>query len=258
MTMYNKKILTVFIFLFTGFLSHASGQLELSPPANVVLDSLSGTQVVIPLNLTNTGSESIDAFGLKFTYPTKLLSFTGTDTAGTLTAGWITSGGQENTPGEIIVGCFNPTPATNSGVLLNVIFEVTSEPGSDSLKLTNFTDDIAGAATKPGTVSYTVVSVQQNESVPSEFSLMQNYPNPFNPTTTIRYELPVSSYVVLTVYNILGQEIRTLVNAEQTAGVKTVVWDATDEFGKPAVSGIYFYKIEASDFSRTLKLMLMK
>ena len=245
--MYNKKILTVFIFLFTGFLSHASGQLELSPPANVVLDSLSGTQVVIPLNLTNTGSESIDAFGLKFTYPTKLLSFTGTDTAG-----------QENTPGEIIVGGFNPTPATNSGVLLNVIFEVTSEPGSDSLKLTNFADDIAGAATKPGTISYTVVSVQQNESVPSEFSLMQNYPNPFNPTTTIRYELPVSSYVVLTVYNILGQEIRTLVNAEQTAGVKTVVWDAADAFGRPAVSGIYFYKIEASDFSRTLKLMLMK
>ena len=258
MTMYNKKILTVFIFLFTGFLSHASGQLELSPPANVVLDSLSGTQVVIPLNLTNTGSESIDAFGLKFTYPTKLLSFTGTDTAGTLTAGWITSGGQENTPGEIIVGGFNTTPATNSGVLLNVIFEVTSEPGSDSLKLTNFTDDIAGAATTPGTISYTVVSVQQNESVPSEFSLMQNYPNPFNPTTTIRYELPVSSYVVLKIYNILGQGIRALVNAEQTAGVKTVVWDATDEFGKPAVSGIYFYKIEASDFSRTLKLMLMK
>ena len=157
--MYNKKMLTVFIFLFTGFLSHASGQLELSPPENVVLDSLSGTQVVIPWNLTNTGSESIDAFGLKFTYPTKLLSFTGTDTAGTLTGGWITSGGQENenTPGEIIVGGFNPTPATNSGVLLNVIFEVTSEPGSDSLKLTHFTDDIAGAATKPGTVSYTVV-----------------------------------------------------------------------------------------------------
>lgn len=256
--MYNKKILTVFIFLFTGFLSHASGQLELSPPENVVLDSLSGTQVVIPLNLTNTGSESIDAFGLKFTYPTKLLSFTETDNAGTLTDSWITSGGQENTPGEIIVGGFNPTPATNSGVLLNVIFEVTSEPGSDSLKLTNFADDIAGAATTPGTVSYTVVSVQQNESVPSEFSLMQNYPNPFNPTTTIRYELPVSSYVVLTVYNILGQEIRTLVNAEQTAGVKTVVWDAADTFGRPAVSGIYFYKIEAGDFSRTLKLMLMK
>ncbi len=258
MTMYNKKILTVFIFLFTGFLSHASGQLELSPPENVVLDSLSGTQVVIPLNLTNTGSESIDAFGLKFTYPTKLLSFTGTDTAGTLTGGWITSGGQENTPGEIIVGGFNTTPATNSGVLLNLIFEVTSEPGSDSLKLTNFADDIAGAATKPGTISYTVVSVQQNESVPSEFSLMQNYPNPFNPTTTIRYELAVSSYVVLKIHNILGQEIRTLVNAEQTAGVKTVVWDGTDEFGKPAVSGIYFYKIEAGDFSRTLKLMLMK
>ena len=258
--MYNKKILTVFIFLFTGFLSHASGQLELSPPDNVVLDSLSGTQVVIPLNLTNTGSESIDAFGLKFTYPTKLLSFTGTDTAGTLTGGWEALAAQENenTPGVIIVGGFNPTPATNSGVLLNVIFEVTSEPGSDSLKLTNFTDDIAGAATKPGTVSYTVVSVQQNESVPSEFSLMQNYPNPFNPTTTIRYELPVSSYVVLKIYNILGQEIRTLVNAEQTAGVKTVVWDAADAFGRPAVSGIYFYKIEASDFSRTLKLMLMK
>ena len=258
MTMYNKKILTVFIFLFTGFLSHASGQLELSPPENVVLDSLSGTQVVIPLNLTNTGSESIDAFGLKFTYPTKLLSFTETDTAGTLTGGWITSGGQENIPGEITVGGFNTTPAMNSGVLLNVIFEVTSEPGSDSLKLTNFADDIAGAATKPGTISYTVVSVQQNESVPSEFSLMQNYPNPFNPTTTIRYELPVSSYVVLKIYNILGKEVKTVVDAEQSAGIKTVVWDGTNKVGEPVSSGVYIYRLKTRDFHKTLKLMMLR
>jgi len=93
---------------------------------------------------------------------------------------------------------------------------------------------------------------------PKEFALAQNYPNPFNPTTTIRYDLPVSSHVVLTVYNILGKEVKTLVDAEQSAGIKTVVWDGTNKIGEPVSSGVYIYTLKARDFHKTLKLMMLK
>ena len=93
---------------------------------------------------------------------------------------------------------------------------------------------------------------------PKEFALAQNYPNPFNPTTTIRYDLPVSSHVVLTVYNILGKEVKTLVDVEQSAGIKTVVWDGTNKVGEPVSSGVYIYRLKARDFHKTLKLMMLK
>ena len=93
---------------------------------------------------------------------------------------------------------------------------------------------------------------------PKDFALAQNYPNPFNPTTTIRYDLPVSSHVVLTVYNILGKEVKTLVDVEQSAGIKTVVWDGTNKVGEPVSSGVYIYRLKARDFHKTLKLMMLK
>jgi len=102
------------------------------------------------------------------------------------------------------------------------------------------------------------VAINVTVTQPKEFALEQNYPNPFNPTTTIRYDLPVSSRVVLKIYNILGKEVTTLVDAEQSAGIKTVVWHGTNNAGESVGTGIYIYQIKASDFSKTLKLTLMK
>jgi predicted small secreted protein len=80
-------------------------------------------------------------------------------------------------------------------------------------------------------------------SLPQRFALHQNYPNPFNPTTLIQYDLPQSARVVLKIYNVLGQEVRTLVNAVQEAGYKSVQWDATNNLGARAGSGVYIYRI---------------
>ena len=98
--------------------------------------------------------------------------------------------------------------------------------------------------------------------LPAEFALYQNYPNPFNPTTAIRYDLSNSSTVSLKIFNVLGQEVRTLVNEKQSAGFKTVAWDARDNFGNPLASGIYVYKLEASasrqNFVQTRKMILLR
>ncbi len=103
-----------------------------------------------------------------------------------------------------------------------------------------------------------VSDVSDNSSVPSGFTLSQNYPNPFNPTTFIRYGLPRSSRVRLTIYNILGTKIRTLVDATQAAGEHTVAWDAKDNYGDTVASGIYFYRLETENSLLSQNMMLLR
>ncbi len=88
---------------------------------------------------------------------------------------------------------------------------------------------------------------------PIEYTLEQNYPNPFNPATRIRFNLPEAGNVKLTIYNILGQEIRTLVNEYKESGVYTISFDASG-----LNSGMYIYKIEANGFVQTRKMTLVK
>jgi len=94
--------------------------------------------------------------------------------------------------------------------------------------------------------------------LPLTFSLSQNYPNPFNPVTTIRYALPKDYYVELTIYNILGQRVITLVDEKQTAGYKMVRWDSSSQSGNAVVSGIYFCRLKAGDFTATRKMILLR
>jgi hypothetical protein len=99
-----------------------------------------------------------------------------------------------------------------------------------------------------------IASVHQlKDEFPQEFSLDQNYPNPFNPSTTIKFELPKSSHVNLSVFDILGREVSVLVNERKDAGIHEVKFD-----GSNLASGVYFYRLQAGDFVATKKLILMK
>lgn len=89
--------------------------------------------------------------------------------------------------------------------------------------------------------------------LPVEYSLNQNFPNPFNPTTTISYALPTSGLVTLKIYNVLGQEVKALVNAVQDAGTYNATFDASQ-----MSSGVYFYKLESGSFTSVKKMMLLK
>ena len=90
-------------------------------------------------------------------------------------------------------------------------------------------------------------------NTPSNYELNQNYPNPFNPTTNISYSIPKTSKVTLKVFDILGREVQTLINKEQTPGHYTVTFNAQN-----LASGVYFYQINAGSFIQTKKLMLLK
>jgi len=102
--------------------------------------------------------------------------------------------------------------------------------------------------------SGTVTSVQQTSDwVPTVFHLDQNYPNPFNPSTTIKYELPQSSVVRLSVYDMLGREVSVLVNESKDAGVHEVRFD-----GSGLASGFYLYRLQAGNYVGTKKLLLLR
>jgi hypothetical protein len=96
------------------------------------------------------------------------------------------------------------------------------------------------------------------EAQPQNFSLFQNYPNPFNPETEISYDLPHDGWVKLSIYNVKGEKVTALVDKWEATGHKTVIWDGTNENGGKVVSGIYFYKLEAEDFTATKKMVLLR
>ncbi len=105
----------------------------------------------------------------------------------------------------------------------------------------------------PTSVSDPVVEV-----FPNTFNLSQNYPNPFNPETTIQYQLPKASMVRLVIFNFLGQQVATLVNKEQEGGFYDVQWDGTDDTGRVVASGVYLSRLEAKEFSKVKKLILLR
>jgi hypothetical protein len=94
--------------------------------------------------------------------------------------------------------------------------------------------------------------------VPEQFALLQNYPNPFNPTTIIMYDLPEATKVHLVIYDVLGRQVRTLINKDLAAGYHRAVWDATDDLGRPLSGGLYIYRIQAGGFSKTMKMVQLK
>jgi hypothetical protein len=95
--------------------------------------------------------------------------------------------------------------------------------------------------------------IQQESKIPENYFLKQNYPNPFNPSTTIRYSIPQISLVQIKVFDVLGNELETLVNEEKTAGAYEITWTAEN-----LTSGVYFYQLKAGNFISTKKLILMK
>jgi hypothetical protein len=113
--------------------------------------------------------------------------------------------------------------------------------------------DLEGVRTTHGPISVTAAS-----QVPTKYSLSQNYPNPFNALTTVTYSIPEDSRVSVKVFNVLGAEVRTLVDQHQKANTYQATWDGKDAEGKSVASGVYFCTMEAGEFSQTTKMVFMK
>ncbi|UCE17144.1 MAG: T9SS type A sorting domain-containing protein [Gemmatimonadota bacterium] len=149
--------------------------------------------------------------------------------------------------------------------LVNVILEVGGcESVSPKIALSDQEMEILESLkpyVSPSGYKKFMTLVEHNVEIPSEYRLSQNYPNPFNPRTDIRYEIPggrSSIHTVLKVYNVLGQEVRTLVNEIKEPGYYQVTWDGRDDSGFEVSSGVYFYQIRTENFLDTKRMVFQK
>ncbi len=110
----------------------------------------------------------------------------------------------------------------------------------------------------PATVNTTVASADERSILPSEYALFQNYPNPFNPSTQITFDVPNSEFVMLRVYNLLGQDVQTLINKSMAPGRYTVEWNGNDMLNNDVASGVYFYELRGESFISRKKMLLIR
>lgn len=167
------------------------------------------------------------------------------------------------------------TLAAGEGPVANLVFEVV-DPSVTQITLEK--DVKAGPAhdlvfvyntrSNPGQVAldevrpeFQAISIALSGGVgnlPTTYALDQNYPNPFNPSTEVPFSLPVDAHVELSVFNVLGQKVTTIINADMPAGNHVATWNGMDSDGQLVSSGVYFYRISTDDFSDAKKMMLLK
>lgn len=124
------------------------------------------------------------------------------------------------------------------------------QPGTYYYWIADF--DAYGRSTLHGPIAVSLLAV------PDTYRLSQSRPNPFNPTTTIEYDIPHTEQVTLRIYDTLGREVRTLVNARQPAGFHQVVWDGRNQQGRMVGSGVYLYTLTAGAFNQSKRMTLLK
>ena len=125
----------------------------------------------------------------------------------------------------------------------------------------NVTDDSSAGDSDTLLVHVTAslgVNSEQGFDIPIFYSLSQNYPNPFNPVTRFRYQIPETVHVSLNVFNVFGQQVRTLVDARREAGYYSVYWDGRNDKGEKLTSGVYFSRIKAGKFTKTRKMIILR
>jgi len=137
---------------------------------------------------------------------------------------------------------------------------IDSLTGSWRIEISNFESTLNENQNGPFQLTFINENILNiiNSNLPKSYSLNQNYPNPFNPITSLRYDLPEDGLVNITVYDMMGRVVKTLINGPQIAGYKSIQWNATNDRNEPVSAGLYLYTIQARDFRQTKKMVLLK
>jgi hypothetical protein len=186
----------------------------------------------------------------------RIFTFKDTNTLHTFIAYWIGRPSNDNYP----IWAFNlriigvpPGEARIVNLLTGEVYQAVYNQDGDTLTFENlpiYDSPFLLILTQP----LPVVNINSKLN----FFLSQNYPNPFNSGTNITYSIDRGGHVILEIYNILGQLVRTLVNEVQQPGVYTIYWDGRDENGRSLPSGVYFYRIEVNRFIKTRKMLMIR
>ena len=234
------------------------GPIELNQDSRMQLQAVqSDRSDVVEVDLLVSGSEGVTGYGAVVTYDPGSLSFIGSRPAGNFESGGegrpvlgVSDGSGRVSLGDVLVS----GTEVGDGVLARLRFNVLSGDALESVRLSEgVLVDGAGRTEPIAGIDFSDTRVR-----PLSYGLGQNYPNPFNPVTQIVYQVPESGQVRLVVYNLLGQEVRRLVEGRVSAGFYQAVWDGRDDRGRSVSSGLYFYRMEAEDFSQVRKMVLLK
>ena len=162
----------------------------------------------------------------------------------------------DRTPGELNIGAvkIDGQGASGEGRLVELVFKSSDTPSASDFQISESV--LVGVDGAVDMLSH--VEIGDLKPLPDQYRLNQNVPNPFNPSTAIGYQLPEAGTVRLAIYNLLGQEVRVLVNERKDAGSFTATWDGADALGRRVASGIYLYRIQAGGFSDTRRMLLLK
>ncbi len=222
----------------------------------------------IAFNVMSAAPQIMNGFQIK------MQNTTNTSISGFTSTGWTTVySGTYTVPGTgwRWIGLQTPFIYNGSNLLIEICFDNTSYTSNSTVtssnapgKVYHYHADNNTGCTMTGTNSAISrpnicimgpwINVQNpGNETPKVFSLSQNYPNPFNPSTIINYQLPISNYVKLTIFDAVGREVSVLVNENQSAGSYSVEWDGTNYS-----SGLYFYKLECEGFTDVKKMVLIK
>ncbi len=207
------------------------------------------------VNVRLTDFVAVKGYGLQIAYDADQLTFVEAQTDQPLgDSAFATPQVLADQAGVLTVAAHGDVVADGE-LMLRLVFRPTTEIEHTTLEITD-------SQTYDRALGFNRLALPAPISVqtrPAVFSLAANYPNPFNPQTTIQYALPQAADVGLTVYNVLGQPIRTLVAEHQSAGRYAVEWDATNDSGQSVSSGMYFYRLQAGgDFLAVQKMLLLK
>lgn len=242
--------------------------------ANKALPGSEDELVVVPIEVTNSQALVALDIPLEFSEGATLEAVTFGDRVASFEFKYPNI---DNANRRVVIGMISmltsekPDLAPGTGVVANLHFRLA--PGVSSVtvtptELTNpdhtlsyyYNDYSSGQPeVKMITPEIQVGKVESDvKALPKSYALVQNSPNPFNPSTKISFALPQGGDVKLSVFNVLGQEVRELLNQPLEAGVHDVIWDGKDHAGSQVASGIYFYRIKASSFTDTKKMLLLK
>jgi PKD repeat protein len=164
-----------------------------------------------------------------------------------------------DTDGELIVAASGSNPDGETGSFGTLTFNVSANFSDETVvSITRLRLNEGPVVENPASMTVSYALGIDSELLPHEFALHQNYPNPFNPVTTLRYDLPENGLVTIIIYDMLGREVKTLINQNQDAGYRSVIWNATNDAGQPVSAGIYLYQIQAGEYMQTKKMVLLK
>jgi len=214
----------------------------------------SDQEFMIPIGLENVNQE-INALIFTLEYDSSLITYKSSSLTSLSHNFTLVDNGTE--PGKVHFAMASVNGVVEPGKVLNLVFEAKKEVkalGADFNIARAFVNDLA-----PSTLNSLHLDFEKLQlGIPQDFALSNNYPNPFNPETIIEYQLPGNVQVSLRIFDILGKEVRTLVNEEQDAGYYKVLWDGKNEAGRMVASGLYFYVLEAENYRSMKKMILTK